>query len=232
MPGRHSIGRKGNSVAEEKPDAPKQGVAHVPATMLTVEYVDDGKAMDAALKNTATSLQKTQDQINALREKQNELISVLNRQAREMGKHITAIARRIDAIYQALMETDLEPERQEEPAEADDALPAEAAPAQEASAGEPPLALIEDGLPEDVADDPDHQNAWRVARVLAADIEAYHEDQVREGVLYGTFYQLLDEPIEKARKTYEQRVPKEIVENYDYFSKALDELIARKRMAS
>ena len=86
------------------------------------------------------------------------------------------------------------------------------------------------GLSPDVADDPDHQNAWRIARVLAADLEGYHEDDVREGVLYGTFYSVLREPIEKARKTYEQRVAKEIVEGYDYFSKALDELIVRKRM--
>jgi hypothetical protein len=82
----------------------------------------------------------------------------------------------------------------------------------------------------EVADDPDHQNAWRIARVLAADLEAYHEEAVREGVLYGTFYSVLREPIDKARQTYEQRVSQDIVEDYDYFSKALDELIARKRV--
>ena len=37
------------------------------------------------------------------------------------------------------------------------------------------------------------------------------------------------EPIEKARQTYEERVSGDVAENYDYFSKALDELIARNR---
>ena len=81
-----------------------------------------------------------------------------------------------------------------------------------------------------MAEDRDHQNAWRIARVLAADLEAYHEDAVKEGVLYGTFYKLLREPIEKARATYEQRATPNIVENYDYFARAIDELIVRKRM--
>jgi hypothetical protein len=85
-------------------------------------------------------------------------------------------------------------------------------------------------LAPEVAENPEHQNAWRVARVLAADLEGYHEEAVREGVLYGTFYSVLREPIEKARETYEERVSREIVEECDYFSKALDELVIRKRM--
>lgn len=201
---------------------PEQGIAQIPATVLTVEYVDDSEGMDAALKDMSERLQKMEEQANLMQETQGRLVTAINQQAKDIGKLMDSLSRRIDKLYRQVIggtvtvtrPGGLSPEGEEEPLVA-------SGPAAAASAA---------ALAPDVADDPEHQNAWRVARVLVADLEAYHEDAVKEGVLYGTFYSVLREPVEKARKAYEQRVSGEIVDGYDYYSKALDELIARKRM--
>jgi hypothetical protein len=210
---------------EPQPAPPEEGIARVPATVLTVEYVDDSEGMDAAIKEMGENLRKVAELLTAMQETQGRLVAAVNQQAKDIGKVVESLGRRIDRIYRRVGEggaaAGAEPVAEEE--------------VEPTPAPEPPVAPSVyqgpvGGLSADVADDPAHQNAWRIARVLAADLEAYHEDAVREGVLYGTFYSVLREPMEKARKTYEQRVSKEIVEGYDYFSKALDELIVRKRM--
>ncbi len=203
---------------EEGDEDRKAGVAHVPASLLTLEYVDDSDGMDATLRSMEERLRKMEEQVNTMQHTQAQLIAAVNQQARDIGKCVEAIGRRIDRLYRRLSGGDVTHSRKSTTASRD------GEPAQGAAVSPP------EGLAPEVADDPDHQNAWRIARVLAADLEAYHEDDVKEGVLYGTFYKLLREPVEKARKTYEDRVPPEIVENYDYFSKALDELIVRKRL--
>lgn len=202
-----------------------QGMAQVPATVLTVEYVDDSEGMDAAVKEMGENLRRLAELLGAVQETQSRLVGAVNQQAKDIGRIVESLGRRIDRIYRRVVDSEAQAGTaaqalKEEPA----AQAAPEAPAPAAFQG--PVG----GLSPEVADDPDHQNAWRIARVLAADLEAYHEDAVREGVLYGTFYNVLREPVEKARKTYEQRVSSEIVEGYDYFSKALDELIVRKRM--
>jgi hypothetical protein len=200
-----------------------QGVAQVPSTLLTVEYVDDSEGMDAALKDFGERLRRIQEQMAALQETQVRLVSAVNQQAKDIGRIVESLGRRIDRLYKRVSGGEAgAAKREEPPSEEERAEMAQEAPAPGPS-GSPALS------PE-VADKPDHQNAWRIARVLAADLEAYHEEAVREGVLYGTFFSVLREPIESARKAYEQRVSPEIVESYDYFSKALDELIARKRV--
>jgi uncharacterized coiled-coil protein SlyX len=211
--------RRAEGQPEEPP--PQEGTAHIPATLLTVEYVDESEGMDAALRNMEQRLQRLEETMSQMQETQSQLITAVNQQAQDIGRMVDSVRRRIDKMYRRLTGGEISyhgaagPETPEEqPEESQSTM---------LDLGSPTLA------PE-VADDPDHQNAWRIARVLAADLEAYHEDDVREGVLYGTFHKLLREPLEKARATYEERVDEEIVENYDYFSKALDELIVRKRM--
>ncbi len=226
-------------MAQEQSKAPQQGIAHVPATVLTVEYVDDNDAMDTALKALEQRMQKLEVRINDLQDKQARVIGAVNQQAKDVGRYLESVGRRIDQIFKRVMGAELGsnhggaavapvqiPEGQEETVMIDmDLEPIEPEPEPELE-----LASTSVALSPTVADDEEHRNAWRIARVLAADLEAYHEDTVREGVIYGTFYKLLREPIDKARETYEQRVSDEIVENFDYFSKAIDELIARKRM--
>jgi len=202
--------------------APRQGIAHIPATVLTVEYVDDSEGMDSALQAVNDHLRKLEQQVGAIEESQTRMVVAINQQAKDIVKAVESIGRRIDRLYARISES-LAGEEGEVATMLEDA---EEPPSLE----ETPIGPVTGGLPDEVADDPDHQNAWRIARVLAADLEAYHEDAVKEGIIYGTFYQVLREPIEKARGTYEQRVSQEIAENYDYFSKALDELIARKSM--
>ena len=208
----------------EQQARPEQGVARVPSTVLTVEYVDDSEGMDAAIQEMAENLHKVADLLTALQETQGRLVTAVNQQAKDIGRVVESLGRRIDRLYKRIGSAGPVAGGPDEVVE-DETEPVEQEPAA-ADAYQGPVG----GLSPDVAEDPDHQNAWRIARVLAADLEAYHEDAVREGVLYGTFYSVLREPIEKARKTYEQRVSKEIVDGYDYFSKGLDELIVRKRM--
>jgi uncharacterized coiled-coil protein SlyX len=188
-----------------------------------VEYVDDSEGMDAAIKEMSDRLRKLEEQSAAMLETQTRLVAALNQQAKDIGKMVESLGRRIDRLYRRVSGGEVVAARQEEQAPAEE--PEEAA----ADTGQV-SGMAAMGLSPEVADKPEHQNAWRVARVLAADLEAYHEEAVREGVLYGTFYSVLREPIESARKAYEQRVSREIVDGYDYFSKALDELIARKRI--
>jgi TolA-binding protein len=221
-------------VSDDKSRSDRQeGVAHIPATVLTVEYVDDSKSMDAALKELNERLSKMEERVSALQERQGALVTAVNQQAKDIGRFLQSLSRRVDRVYRTMVDaeganaggataTEETPAAPAPEAATEGEQPAESAP--EPQEETPPPAEKPEG------EDEEHKKAWRTARVLAADLEAYHEDAVKEGVLYGTFFKLLHEPIEKARKTYEQRVPDDIVENYDYFSKALDELIARKRM--
>ncbi len=212
--------RKGEDGDQEA--APRETSAQIPSTVLTVEYIDESEGMDASLREMQRRVQRMEEMLGNMQETQSQLIAAINQQAKDIGRFVESIGRRVDKLYRrmtggevshhgALMET------------------------QAGGTDKPPteLRIDEDAattLGPEVADDPRHQNAWRIARVLAADLEAYHEDAVQEGVLYGTFYKLLRDPLERARSTYEERVDDEIVENYDYFSKAVDELIARKRV--
>jgi hypothetical protein len=217
--------RKEEEAARQRGPRPDKGVAQIPSTVLTVEYVDDSAGMDAALRELCERLRKVEEQLAGIQETQSRVVSAVNQQAKDIGRIVESLGRRIDRLYRRATGGEAPAARQDEPAVEEGE---EAAPAPEGARDiGPPLTT---GLAPEVAGDPEHQNAYRIARVLAADLEAYHEDAVREGVLYGTLYSVLREPIEKARKAYEQRVSPQIVEGYDYFSKALDELIARKHI--
>ena len=92
-----------------------------------------------------------------------------------------------------------------------------------------PVVRQHDGVEREHAEDAAHQQAWRIARVMASDLDAYYPEMVREGVVYGNFLELLKDPIEQARRTYQQRVPEELADAVDYLALALNELIATKR---
>lgn len=83
--------------------------------------------------------------------------------------------------------------------------------------------------PPEWENDPEHNNAARIARVMVADIVLYHKDLVEEGVRAGTFQQILARQIEEARKTFDSRVPATVREKWDYLGAAIEALIDRKR---
>jgi len=210
---------------QNPPEAPQKGVAHVPSSILTVEYVDDSEGMDSALKQTRERLEKLEEQLGALQETMSKLISTINQQAKELARYVDSVGRRVDTLYKRVTGGSTSVVSHGEKPTQTEAAQAE----QPAPEAEPQLQLDSPPLPPQLEEDANHRTAWRIARVLAADLEAYHEKAVKEGVLYGTFFELLAEPIEKARKTYEQRVSRQVLSEYDYFTKALHELIARKK---
>jgi len=197
--------------SREGAEARKKGRAHIPSTVMTVEYIDDSEGMDAALKALEGRIGKLEQVLSSLREAHGEMASAINQQIKEIQEFVVSITRRMDRLYKTIM--DVAPEPEQPPP----------------SPVEAPVEETEQGLPAQFADDADHQQAWRTARVLAADLDAYYPDRVREGVLYGNFHELLGEQIERARKTYEQRVPERVVREFDHFARAIEALIARKR---
>jgi len=202
------------------PLPPEQGIARVPATVLTVEYVDSSEGLEGSMREAADRLRRLGEFLGQIQETQGRLVAALNQQAKDIAKVVETLGRRIDRLH-ALVEGAIADgvARAAAPDEDDDAtVPASAGAGLDET----------DGAPE-VSADPAHQNAWRIARVLVADLEAYHADAVREGILQDSFEELLRDPLERARKTYQQRAGKKVGEEHDYFSRALDELIARKR---
>jgi hypothetical protein len=225
--------KKEGETVEGQPVKPERGIAQIPSTVLTVEYIDDSEGMDAALTELSERLRRVEEQAVALQQTQGRLVAAVNQQAKDIGRILESLSRRIDRLYRRVggggstTATPASPAASRQaPQPTTDESTDEVTEVTEGMSAHGSVA----GLAPDVADNPEHQNAWRVARVLAADLEGYHEEAVREGVLYGTFYSVLREPIEKARQTYEERVSREIVEECDYFSRALDELVIRKRM--
>jgi len=201
--------RHDGSSAETSRKQEKGGnVAHVPSTVLTVEYVDGSEGMEATLRALDERLKKLEKLSGEMQQTTTQLVAVVNQQARELAQFIESLNRRVDKVYRevcrhgppggAAVEAAAEPERNFE-------------------------------VPAQFAANPEHQKAWRVARVMAGDLEAYHGDTVKEGVLYDSFYELLKDPIAEARRTYDERVPQAVSGKFDYLDLALKELIARKK---
>ena len=191
----------------------RSDVAQVPSTVLTVEYVDGSEGIDAALQAFDERLAKLKDLAGGLQETSAGLIYVINQQAKELGQFIESINHRLDRIFQRLSWDSVAAVSDSEVA--------------------PPLSAEEAAkqfeIPAQFAEDPAHQKAWRTARVMAADLEAYYGDKVREGVLYDNFSELLEEPIAEARRTYQQRVSAKVMDEFDYFALAIEELTTRKK---
>jgi len=206
-----ALSKAGNPASEGQTEQKKKGKAYIPSTLMTVEYIDDSEGMDAALSSLEERVAKLEGLLSSLQDSNSELVTAINRQAKEIQEFAASVGRRMDRIYRkvipaaATTEPGSEPEVTSEPV------------------------TTEVTLPPEFAEDSDHQKAWRIARVLVADLEAYYPDKVREGVLYESLDEVLKQQIEEARKTYEQRAPQKVLEEFDHFSAALQAMTARKK---
>jgi predicted Zn finger-like uncharacterized protein len=89
--------------------------------------------------------------------------------------------------------------------------------------GDAVLSPVAEGDPEAVG------KAKRLARIIVSDVALYNQDTVREGILNGTFYDLLRDDIEEGRQLYEKRVPSPIREMRDYYQEAFDSFIEAQK---
>lgn len=72
-----------------------------------------------------------------------------------------------------------------------------------------------------VEEDP-HESAKKIARLLVSDIRLYNEAAIEEGKKHNDIYARLKDDIDRARQTYEERVPESVRRSTNYF---FDELI-------
>jgi len=196
--------RRRNNDEGQDAQQPKTGKAHIPSTVMTVEYLDDSEGVDDAIQSLSNRMSKIEERLQNLEQAHTEMVSVINRQAKEIRDLAEALTRRMDHLYQAVSVEDLDVE----------------------DAGES-LEEGPRGLPDELADDEYHQQAFRVARVLVADLEAYYPSKVREGALYGNIEDVLSEELAEVRETYEERVPEKVRDEFDHLSAALKGLTSR-----
>ncbi len=77
-----------------------------------------------------------------------------------------------------------------------------------------------------VTDDPLHEEARRLARLLVSEIKLYNEEQVEEGRRKRDLYERLREDIDRSRQMYEERVEARILKTTDYFYQELVRILA------
>jgi hypothetical protein len=75
-----------------------------------------------------------------------------------------------------------------------------------------PLAAVEE--------DP-HDHARKIARLLVSDIRLYNEAEIEEGKRHRNIYARLRDDIDRARQTYNDRVPESVRANTNYFHEEL-----------
>jgi hypothetical protein len=71
------------------------------------------------------------------------------------------------------------------------------------------------------ADQPTHEEAKRLARLLISEIKLYNEEQVLEGRRNRDLYHRLKEDIDRSRQIYEERVDPAVRQGSDYFQQEL-----------
>lgn len=85
-------------------------------------------------------------------------------------------------------------------------------------------------IPQVDATDPDAvEKAKRFARIIVSDIALYNQEAVLEGIMKGTFFELLKNDVQEGRELYEKRVPPVIKARKDYYQEAFDNFIAAAR---
>ena len=72
-----------------------------------------------------------------------------------------------------------------------------------------------------------HKSSIKLARQLAKDILLYHKEDVERGLGSGNLKAALKDEVEKSFKFYQQRVEPEILQNSNYFTEALNKIIAK-----
>jgi len=76
---------------------------------------------------------------------------------------------------------------------------------------------------------PAEEAALRLARIIVSDIALYNAKKVDEGILNGTFFDLLRTEIEEGRKLYEERKGAGLTTTLDLFRRTLDQFVATRR---
>ena len=71
-----------------------------------------------------------------------------------------------------------------------------------------------------VEEDP-HESAKKIARLLVSDIRLYNEAAIEEGKKHNDIYARLKDDIDRARQTYEERVPESVRRSTNYFYEEL-----------
>ena len=77
-----------------------------------------------------------------------------------------------------------------------------------------------------VDDEPVHEEARRLARLLVSEIKLYNEEQVEAGRRNRDIYERLKEDIDRSRQMYEDRVDSKVVATTDYFYQELVRILA------
>ena len=75
-------------------------------------------------------------------------------------------------------------------------------------------------------DEPVHEEARRLARLLVSEIKLYNEEQVEAGRRNRDVYERLKEDIDRSRQMYEDRVDPKVVATTDYFYQELVRILA------
>ncbi len=73
-----------------------------------------------------------------------------------------------------------------------------------------------------------HDKARRLARLIVSDIALYNQELVEEGVLKGSFYELLADDIREGMALYERRVSADVRNGTSYMEDAFTQLITKK----
>lgn len=77
-----------------------------------------------------------------------------------------------------------------------------------------------------IDDEPVHEEARRLARLLVSEIKLYNEEQVEAGRRNRDIYERLKEDIDRSRQMYEDRVDPKVVATTDYFYQELVRILA------
>jgi len=83
--------------------------------------------------------------------------------------------------------------------------------------------------PSTTSADPRNESALRLARIIVSDIALYNTKPVDEGVLQGTFFDLLRSEIEEGRRLYQERCSPELSGGTDYFQQTLEQFVETRR---
>ena len=80
-----------------------------------------------------------------------------------------------------------------------------------------PTRRLSGPLAEPAAGDERREEARRFARLLVSEIKLYNERAVLEGREHGNLYERLRDDIDRSRQMYEERIPRDVREDSNYF---------------
>ncbi|MGE5415090.1 MAG: hypothetical protein ACM3NW_12995 [Syntrophomonadaceae bacterium] len=92
-----------------------------------------------------------------------------------------------------------------------------------------PVRRLAGPLAEPAAGDERREEARRFARLLVSEIKLYNERAVLEGREHGNLYERLRDDIDRSRQMYEDRIPKDVRDDSNFFYEELVEILADGR---